>query len=161
MGDIWIQDNGVYNPVNVKSGEMGKNGQPNMVAIGRVFPALIEHRIDSYYLLIVKMDLHVHNRDAHIYLVDMLDYLDYTHLDTGPGQIMLREASFYEAVDSDHRPALISPLQKVEKLYEMLVDANHRLYANREKRQQEFEEQLVRYRVRNKQPVNQTDLLLK
>ena len=148
MGDIWISENGMYNPINVKSGEIGKNGQPNMVAIGRLFPALAKRQIDSYYLLIVKIDLRGQSRDVHIYLVDILDYLEFTHLDTGPGQIMLRESAFYDFVDGGGVPQQRSLLSKVMQLHSMLIDADERLFDNRQKRQDEFETQLARFRAR-------------
>lgn len=47
MGDVWIKSNGVYNPLNVKSGEKGSNGQPNLVALGRLLMYLTKGYIDS------------------------------------------------------------------------------------------------------------------
>ena len=54
MGDIWIKSNGIMNPLNVKAGEAGRNGQPNLVSLNRILSALLERKIDSYYLLIIK-----------------------------------------------------------------------------------------------------------
>jgi len=161
MGDIWVQDEGVFNPVNVKSGEMGKNGQPNMVAFGRVFPALAKAKIDSYYLLIVKMDLRSRRRDAHVYLVDLLDYLDFTHLNMGPGQIMLKESRFYDAVADGYEPPEMSLTQKAEKLYSMLIEANKNLIEARENRQRKFRDALDEYKRRSDDdPIDQDDLNL-
>lgn len=87
MGDIWVLSNGIYNPVNVKAGEVGRNGQPNMVSLKKLLRAILLHQIDSYYLLIVKMRLSGDVGPA-TYLVDILDYLDFMAFDSGPGQIM-------------------------------------------------------------------------
>ena len=57
MGDVWIEENKIYHPTNVKTGITGSEGQPNMVSLKKVLDALLEQRIDSYYLLIVKMTL--------------------------------------------------------------------------------------------------------
>ena len=160
MGDIWVKDSGMFNPVNVKSGEVGKNGRPNMVAIGRVFPALVAGKIDSYYLLIVKMDLRSNRRDADVYLVDLFDYLDYTHLDTGPGQITLKEALFYEAIKNGYEPPIMTLVEKAEKLYSMLVEADARLRGNREKRQSKFRKDLNRYKRQLNQPIDQSGMNL-
>jgi hypothetical protein len=55
MGDIWVLSNGIYNPINVKAGEVNQNGQPNIVALRKLLRAILSHQVDSYYLLVVKM----------------------------------------------------------------------------------------------------------
>jgi hypothetical protein len=88
MGDVWIRSNGMYNPVNVKSGEQMKNGQPNLVSMQKLLDYIFRRWIDSYYLLIVKFDLG--NPIQHkTYLIDLLDWLDFVAFDAGTGQIML------------------------------------------------------------------------
>ena len=57
MGDIWLECNGIYHPVNVKSGVTGSEGQPNMVSLKKVLTSLLLCQIDSYYLLMVKIDI--------------------------------------------------------------------------------------------------------
>ncbi len=47
MGDVWIGSNGIYNPINIKAGEAGKNGQPNMVSLTKLLDALMLRQIDS------------------------------------------------------------------------------------------------------------------
>lgn len=91
MGDIWLLSNGIYNPINVKAGEADKNGQPNMVSLNKLVNALLDREIDSYYLLFVKMILQSASVQPVVYLVDILDYLDYVTFDSGPGQIMLTD----------------------------------------------------------------------
>ena len=73
------------------------------------------------------MDLRSNRRDADVYLVDLFDYLDYTHLDTGPGQITLKETLFYEAIKNGYEPPIMTLVEKAEKLYSMLVEADARL----------------------------------
>ena len=57
MGDLWLHDNGIYHPVNVKVGIVGAEGQPNLVSLKKVLAAVMARQIDSYYLLIVKMQI--------------------------------------------------------------------------------------------------------
>ena len=49
MGDIWVHSNGIYNPINVKAGEQGKKGQPNLVAMQKLLDYILQRWIDSYY----------------------------------------------------------------------------------------------------------------
>jgi hypothetical protein len=46
MGDVWIHSNGIYNPVNVKAGEQGKKGQPNLVSMQKVLDYILKRWID-------------------------------------------------------------------------------------------------------------------
>lgn len=55
MGDVWLYDRGIYHPVNVKVEIVGSEGQPNLVSLKKVLDAVMARRIDSYYLLIVKL----------------------------------------------------------------------------------------------------------
>ena len=55
MGDVWLHDSDIYHPVNVKTGVVGSEGQPNLVSLKKVLSALTAREIDSYYLLIVKI----------------------------------------------------------------------------------------------------------
>ncbi|HEY7339471.1 MAG TPA: hypothetical protein VH591_01200 [Ktedonobacterales bacterium] len=147
MGDIWVYSSGLYNPVNVKAGEAGKKGQPNMVSLKKLLRALLLRHIDSYYLLIVKMILKDDIRVS-VYLVDMLDYLDFVTFDSGPGQIMLKERQFYERMEDEPtdrdvarfdqsasgvKPAQLTLDEKIDKLFVMLTDGDRRLIMNREK----------------------------
>jgi hypothetical protein len=54
MGDIWVEDSSIYHPINVKTGVVGAEGQPNLVSLKKVLDALLGLQIDSYYLLFVK-----------------------------------------------------------------------------------------------------------
>lgn len=160
MGDIWIHSSGLYNPLNVKAGEAGKNGQPNMVSLKKLLRGLLLHQIDSYYLLIVKMILKGDVR-ASVYLVDMLDYLDYVTFDSGPGQIMLKERQFYERMEDKPEPAPLTLDKKIERLFDMLEEADRRLLENRERVRATISEMRKTYEEGKGLPVNQSALHLK
>lgn len=133
MGDIWLKSGGIYNPINVKAGEIGKNGQPNMVSLKKLLMALLTRQIDSYYLLIVKMRLSI-PRAAQVYFVDILKHLQFTTFDSGPGQIMLREREFYAAMDRGPTPSATTMREEIANLLAMLEDADLRLIRNRKRK---------------------------
>ncbi|MBU4272293.1 MAG: hypothetical protein KKE86_14990 [Planctomycetes bacterium] len=135
VGDVWIHSSGMYNPVNVKSGEQLKNGQPNLVSMQKLLDYIFKRWIDSYYLLIVKFRLGS-SIEHKTYLVDLLDWLDYVAFDAGPGQIMLREADFYDAHEQGIQPETLSITSKAEKLFSLFEKGMQNLFANREKRLQ-------------------------
>lgn len=145
MGDIWVKSAGIYNPLNIKAGEIGKNGQPNLVSLKRLLSALIARQIDSYYVLIVKMTVGDEPTVA-VYLVDILGYLDHTTFDSGPGQMMLKEKGFYEAMERGERPSDLTVADKIEHLIEMLEDADRRLLQNRKRVYDRIRKSLDAYR---------------
>ncbi len=159
MGDIWVLSNSMYNPINVKSGEAGKQGQPNMVSLKKLLRALLLRQIDAYYLLLVKMRLGA-SPEAVIYLVDILDHLDVMTFDSGPGQIMLKERIFYQRM-ADHAQAQPLTLdEKIARLFEMLEDADRRLQENRQKVQQTIQEMRTLYGASTSQGIDQSGLKL-
>ena len=76
MGDIWLKEKNIFHPINIKSCVTGLGGQPNLVSMRKLLTALLSHRIDSYYLLIVKFDVGS-KIGTEVVFVDMLDHLDY------------------------------------------------------------------------------------
>ena len=87
MGDIWVHCQDIFNPINVKSGLQGMNGQPNVVSMRKLLAYLFQHLIDCYYLLIIKFD--VSQGITHkAYFFNLLDWLEFIAYDAGPGQIM-------------------------------------------------------------------------
>ena len=133
MGDIWVHSQGMFNPINVKSGLQGQNGQPNVVSMQKLLDYLFSHWIDSYYLLIIKFD--VSSDITHkAYLVDLLDWLEFVSYDAGPGQIMLREKDFYEAFDANRPPQKQAAKAKVEQLFGLFERQVRALISNRETR---------------------------
>lgn len=144
MGDVWLAGNGIYNPVNVKAGLQDMNGQPNLVSMQKLLDYILNHWIDSYYLLIVKFALGDSIRHKAV-LVDMLDWLDFIAYDAGPGQIMLRERDFYEALAAGHRPAHRSMPEKVDHLFSRFESGVDSLIRNRKDRLQRQRKKFSRF----------------
>ena len=133
MGDVWVHSQGIFNPVNIKSGLQGMKGQPNLVSMQKLLDYLCNRWIDSYYLLIVKFELR--NRlSPDVYLVDLLDWTDFVTYDAGPGQIMLREQDFYDAIASHRMPQPRTILQKIETLFRLFESQVQQMIANRQRR---------------------------
>ena len=174
MGDLWLRSGGIYNPVNVKAGEAGKNGQPNMVSLTKLLDSLLRHQIDSYYLLIVKMRLNSVPAStdvpessltpdqiaANVYFVDMLDYLDYVTFDAGPGQTMLKERQFYEAADMSWQPPEQTIGGKVSRLIDLLEDGDRRLIENRRRKMERLRVDFLGYQSSGLLKVNQEGINL-
>jgi hypothetical protein len=131
MGDMWLQDNGIYNPINVKTGIVGAEGQPNLVSLKKVLGAIMAQQIDSYYLLIVKMEIRPEEIAPSAYLIDMLDWMDYVTFDSGPGQMMLKAVKFFAEYSPERQPTL-GIRDKVKKLMNLYEDGERRLKENRE-----------------------------
>ena len=133
MGDIWVRSQGIYNPVNVKSGLQGMNGQPNVVSMQRLLDYVLKRRIDSYYLLIIKFDLSdiiTHK----LYLIDLLDWIEFITYDAGPGQIMLREQDLYDRLDVGYPSEVHSIFEKVDRLFNLFERQLRVLFENRQRR---------------------------
>ena len=133
MGDIWVNSQGIYNPLNVKSGLLGSKGQPNVVSMQKLLDYIFKRWIDSYYLLIIKFDLGA-NITHQTYLIDLLDWMDFISYDAGPGQIMLHEQDFYDAFDSGQIPPEKSIFEKTESLFYLFETKVQILLANRQDR---------------------------
>lgn len=129
MGDIWLRCGGIYNPINVKTGEFGKNGQPNIVSLKKLLRGLLADQIDGYYLLIVKFDLAA-TPSCHSYFSDLLDHLPFATFDSGPGQMMLRERDFYAAIAKGWKPGHLTLREKIKALFRMLEGGEKRLALN-------------------------------
>jgi len=144
MGDLWIQDNGIYQPVNVKTGIVGAEGQPNLVSLKKVLSAIMARQIDSYYLLIVKMLIESKGITPAVYLIDMLDWLDYVTFDSGPGQMMLKAVKFFNEFDpANAKQTTIK--DKVARLMELYEDGERRLKENRERDVADYRRQYKAY----------------
>lgn len=159
MGDIWLRSGGIYNPVNVKTGEYEKNGQPNLVSLKKLLRALLADQIDSYYLLIVKFKLD-HTPKFWTFFVDLLDYLKFATFDSGPGQMMLKEREFYAAMEAGWRPGRQSLRDKITSLFAMLKDGERRLALNRKKDLEELGRRYKAYMARDTHKLDQSTLNL-
>jgi hypothetical protein len=157
MGDIWIKSNDIYNPVNIKAGIVTE-GSPNIVSLTKLLKRLLALQIDSYYLLIVKFIKLQENYQPRLYFFDLLDYLDFTTFDLGPGQMMLQEKKFYEYADSGQTPPTLSLHDKVDKCVTIMHDAYERLLKNRKTRINNLTKQISKFKEANDFTVNQAGL---
>ena len=134
MGDVWVFETGAYHPINIKAGLLGAGGQPNVVSMQKVLDYIFRQWIDSYYVLIVKFDGTKEPIAHRSYLIDMLDWIEFLEYNAGPGQIMLKEAPFYEAYDSGWRPAQRSIREKTLALFRIFETRIESLIKQREMR---------------------------
>jgi hypothetical protein len=148
MGDIWIEDQRIFHPVNVKTGIVGAEGQPNLVSLKKVLDAFLEFQIDSYYLLFVKFAPEPGEVTAKVYLADMLDIPTYLTFDSGPGQMMLKGANFFREIE----PGVFQPqkslafAERIDLLLNMLEDGEMRLRKNRERDLASYRNRVSQYR---------------
>lgn len=157
MGDVWLHSRGIFNPINIKSGVAGANGQPNLVSLKKLLRSLLANQVDSYYLLFVKFEIN-ESVQPKVLLVDLLDHLDWTTYDDGPGQIMLLEQKFFDAMDRG-LSAISPPLvEKIDRLYAMLVDGNERLITNRRRTIKTFRKATERYKATLSHVIDQASL---
>ncbi len=132
MADIWLESNGIFHPVNVKTGVSDTNGQPNVVSLKKLLRALLSRQVDSYYLLIVKLKV-AEPIESQVHFVDLLDHLAHVTFDSGPGQIMLKARAFFGAMASGFSPRPMSVEQKIQGLVALLEDGERRLVENRKR----------------------------
>lgn len=145
MGDLWLKENGIYHPVNIKTGTTNV-GQPNMVALRKLLKRFLQKQVDSYYLLMIKfLSLDDETVAPNVYFVDMLDYLEYLHFDSGPGQIMLRSKNFFESFNSHEIKSRDFPA-KADFLMNMLEEADKKLFINRTGKREELQEMVNQYK---------------
>ena len=145
MGDIWLKDNDLFHPINVKTSTTDL-GAPNLVSLKKLVTALLKCQIDSYYLLIIKLTIDPANSYVRVFFVDLLDYLDYVRFDSGPGQIMLITKEFYAFLDTGKEEPRLELLEKIDKLLRMLESADKTLLANRNRKRKQLQEQFHLYK---------------
>lgn len=157
MGDVWLKSGGLFNPINVKTGVSGANGQPNLVSLKKLLRALLDDQIDSYYLLFVKFELGEAVRPK-VFLVDLLDHLDFATYDDGPGQMMLLEEKFFGTMEGGSCGSSTPIITKIERLFALLKDGNRRLILNRERTIAAFENAIMEYKKQSAHAINQSTL---
>ena len=163
MGDAWVKSGGILNPLNVKCGLWGTQGQPNMVAARKLLKALLKDQIDSYYLLIVKIERAaglsgVEELVPKVFMVDMLDAIDFLAFDAGPGQLMLKEKQFYEHTESTTPLASRTLREKIGLLIKIRKDGITRLIENRLDELDKLSEDEKRYDDRKDHKITQKEL---
>jgi hypothetical protein len=88
----------------------------------------------------------------------LLDYLDFTIFDLGPGQVMLQESRFYEYANSGEKSPTLSLHDKVDKCVAIMHDAYERLLHNRKTRINNLQKQISKFKEANDFTVNQEGL---
>ncbi len=148
MGDVWLLDGNIYHPVNVKTGVVGSEGQPNLVSLKRLLSAIIEKQIDSYYLLMIKMDIpdniNANSIKPSVVFTDILDWLPHIAFDAGPGQMMLKSKNFFQHYDSHSVPTRTLS-EKLGDLFAHYQDGQQRLKENRERDLAKYRDALAEF----------------
>ena len=93
-----------------------------------------------------------------VLLVDLLDHLDWTTYDDGPGQMMLLEQKFFEAMDGGYCATATAIVSKIDRLFDMLKDGNRRLILNRRRTIATFEKAVAAYKAQRVHVVDQSVL---
>jgi hypothetical protein len=136
MGDLWAQTPTGWDPINVKTGDLDRTGQPNLVSLARLLRALAESRIDAYWLLMIAWQRHEEGVRAETRLVNLLDWIDYCHFDAGTGQLMLKQAAFRAALQQGHQGRERTRDELLAELFVLLEQGDRRLADNRERRRE-------------------------
>ena len=133
MGDLWLGSSDMYNPINVKAGVYGVGGQPNLVSLAKLTEALLDHLIDSYYLLFVKFT-DTNPPKADVELINLLGYLEFVHFDSGTGQMMLRADRFMKRMETGESDVEASVSDALARLLDMRREGDQNLAENRAKK---------------------------
>lgn len=161
MGDTWIRDHGIFHPVNVKTGLVGSESRPNIVSLKKVATALAERRIDSYWLLFVKVDVRAASGPtAHVDLVNLFDFLDYVAYDAGTGQMMLKAKEFIAARTQDRPGRRVDARTALAWLSATNEAADRRLVEERRRKSAALQIKINAYITSPDAPVDQTALHL-
>lgn len=148
MGDIWFKnEQDEWNPINVKTGLMGSEGQPNIVSLKRVMTSIMDHTMDSYYILLVKFQVDpVAKKISHsVHLTDILNWLSLPDddsvvtFDSGPGQTMLKAKHFFDLLSNGVKPKKLTVWKKMDLLMDLYRDGERRLRENRARDLRKFE----------------------
>lgn len=154
MGDIWFKNaSGEWNPINVKTGLVGSEGQPNIVSLKRVMSSIIDRTIDSYYLLMVKFEIDRERESIthNVYLTDILNWLELpggesvVTFNSGPGQTMLKAKRFYELLAQGISPKFHSVQKKMKLLMDLYLEGERNLIRDRERDRKVFEDEYSRF----------------
>lgn len=155
MGDIWVRNNAkVWHPLNVKTGLVGSESQPNLVSLKKLLKALLNRQIDAYYLLFVKfaVDASRHTVAPFVFLTDLLDWLafgdkKFITFAAGTGQLMLNAKKFFPAVSEGNLPPKNHPMQtKLEALFALYEYGERCLRENREEDLRAYRERFAQFR---------------
>jgi len=96
-----------------------------------------------------------------VYFADILNHLDYVAFDSGPGQMMLKERSFYDMMDRKPLPVTLTLDEKIERLFGLLDDADRRILENRAKVRATINAMHRLYEQNKDRPLDQSRLNLR
>jgi hypothetical protein len=158
MGDIWIENRGIFNPINIKTGvtEPGRRsgGQPNLVSLNKLTEAVYRRWIDSYYLLIVRF-IASDTPAVAVTLVDLLHIVeDFAHFDAGTGQLMLKASKFAKPPPPVY--GVVDPRVALAHLLAVREDGNRRLMENRRRGLKKLKAEMASFD--HSAPLDQTGL---
>lgn len=157
MGDFWISSNGIFTPVNIKTGT-SMNGSPNIVSINKLIEKLAKSEIDSYYIFVIKFKDDNSKWIVKTFLVNLIDYLEFTNFDSGPGQLMLKEKDFYDFLEKSTKPKR-NVLDALKLLIKKQEDSLPILIKNRKKDIAKHQEMINKFDL--SKPLNQEQVKFK
>lgn len=160
MGDTWLRAGSISHPVNVKTGLVGSEGRPNIVSLKKVAGALATGRIDSYWLLLVKVDVRTTPASAHVDFVNLFRYLDFVAYDSGTGQLMLKAKEFTAARALGNSGTRRTSAEILDWLYETCEDADRRLIDERRRKRAALQAKVATFKLAPSLALSQAGLRL-
>jgi len=89
-----------------------------MCAMNRIMDEFYSQSIIGCYY-IIKVNINMLMNTYSLIVFDMLDYIDYLTYNSGPGQIMIKEADFYKDVTTyEPKDTLEIKKSKIKSLYD-------------------------------------------
>lgn len=134
FGDIWIEESGHMNRINIKTGILIEDGgsNPNMTSMNRLKNSFLSGSISAYYLAIIKFTV-LEDKEIKpvVYFIDALNFVDYLNYNTGTGQIMLKEKELYKILETNPGLTLTreAKIEKLKALYMKGVEEGERKIA--------------------------------
>jgi hypothetical protein len=125
---------------------------------------MLSDTIDSYYLLIVKMKISnddsgkITKIEPRVYLVDMLDHLEYVTFNSGPGQLMLKERQFNEFMESGQSPDSKSIREKISIMIDLREEGDKKLFQDRKKNIDKMRKAAEKYMKSGSHNIDQGEL---
>ena len=144
FGDIWIEESGHMNPINIKTGILIEDGgsNPNMTSMNRLKNSFLSGSISAYYLAIIKFSVSEEDEiKPVVYFIDALNFIDYLNYNTGTGQIMLKEKELYKVLEENPGLTLTreEKIEKLKALYLKGVEEGERKIAKLKEAANEFD----------------------
>lgn len=119
--DLLVHSNAIFNPIRVMASVQGIEKRSGLVTVQRLLGCISAGMIDSYYVLIDKIDL-AGVPWCKSYLIDLLDWPDFVTCDATLGHIGLLEREFYSAFEENPLPRKRSLSEKMDRLAEKIEE---------------------------------------